>query len=125
MLDSSSSESVSPPSSTATSALTRSSPGSLRRSSKSACRYATKSAIKTPNRSSSSAVSAGLTIASDHSRKRSRSAGGTPSNSAITVIGSGNANDDTSSISPVATTGSISPSAISWIRGRSARSSAA
>ena len=50
MLDSSCSDSVSPPSSTATSALMRSSPGSRRRSSKSACRYATNSAIWTPKR---------------------------------------------------------------------------
>ncbi len=69
-------------------------------------------------RACSSGSSAGRTNASDHSRNLSRSAAGTPSSSAITVIGSGKANVETSSISPSATTGSRSVSAISWIRGR-------
>ena len=118
MLVSSCSESVSPPSSTATSALIRSSAGSLRRCSKSAWRYATNCAIDSKKCACSSGANAGRTNASDHSRNWSRSAIGTPSSSAITVIGSGNANVETSSISPSATTGSRRPSAISWMRGR-------
>ena len=46
--------------------------------------------------------------------------GGIPSSSQITMIGSGKAKSSTRSISPRGSTASISSSAISWIRGRSA-----
>ena len=58
-------------------------------------------------------------IASDQSLKRSWSAAGTPSISAITVIGSGKAYSAERSISPRGSTASSSSSAIAWIRGRS------
>src|SRR5215208_2345357 len=58
------------------------------------------------------------TAASDHSRKLFLSSAGTPSNSAMTIMGSGKAKSSIRSISPLSSTASSSESAIVWMRGR-------
>ncbi|WP_353068362.1 hypothetical protein [Amycolatopsis sp. DG1A-15b] len=70
---------------------------------------------------SAGACCIGVTITRDHCRNRSRPANGTPSSSHMTAVGSGKANASTRSTGgPCATIAASSPSAISWIRGRSA-----
>ena len=118
MPKSSSSLSASPASSAWRSALIRSAAGSVRRAAKSSggrrrSRASARRTARAPRRDRRPE------IASDHSRKRSRSAAGMPRSSAITVIGSGNANSPTRSISRAVLTASSSSSAIAWIRGRS------
>ena len=117
----SSSVSLSPPSSAAISDVIRSARGRPRRSSITRRRYASIASPASFASWRSSGVSIGLkfiTPRSDQRLKSARSAGSTPSISAITIVGSGPANASIRSTSPSALISSNSSSTISCILGR-------